>query len=532
MKSFFPRILAALQRGHRFVTHDVWRLGKPGEEIPHGLIIKHIRVAILVFRNLTRDVFWLRASALAFTTLLSIVPFFAVMFYVIQTFNLEEGLYNFVAERVRSRIQASVQESFVDTSAVQRDGVNEAMSGEGQAGLDNNGETDSTSPDDEPPLKDVLIEWVFQNVAQRTQTEKGEFLQDPVRALIAFAERSANPHAIGIPGLFLVLAAVFSLMINIEMAFNSIWGVKPTRSWFRIVSDYLVIMLMLPFIAAAVLGLTVAFQGRGGEAVGFLLRAVRFVVVWVSFSLLYFVVPNTRVRYRYAFIGGVVGGTAWIILAWVYVSLVSLTGYRMVYASFAQFPLLVVWIYMSWVIVLFGAQLTFAYQNERTFALERLAANASYAYRETVALSLMLEMARRFDTGLGGLEPSASGAAWNIPMSLVNQSLDHLETAGLIRRCATEPPTYLPSRSLDRITVKDVIDAVRNAGEEPSALREAVGLQPLLGEMERLRHQSLSRTLASAIREPVLRIPGIDVGHENAPPSAPDNEPLSPADNP
>ena len=506
MKEAFRRASAAVQRGHRFVTRDVWRLGKPGEEIPHGLIIKHIRVAILVFRNLKRDVFWLRASALAFTTLLSIVPFFAVMFYVIQSFNLEEGLYNFIAERVRSRLETHLETKPASSPATTFPSTAEVPSADSMAASDDSAKDDAPKP----PLKDVLIEWIFQNVAQKTQTEKGEVLQDPVRALIAFAERSANPHAIGISGLLLVLAAVFSLMINIEMAFNSIWGVKPTRSWYRIMSDYVFIMLLLPFIAAFVLGLTVAFQSKGNEALATVMRGARFVVVWLCFALLYFIVPNTRVRFRYALIGGVVAGTAWIGNAWLYVSLVSLTGYRMIYAGFAQFPLLVGWIYLSWVIVLFGAQLTFAYQNERTFALERLAADASYAYREAVALGLMLEMARRFDSGIGGLEPSASAAAWNIPMSLVNQTLDHLESAGLIRRCATEPPTYLPARSLDRITVNDVISAIREAGEEPSALREDKGLRPFLDMLCEVRGKTLAQSLASVIRNDSLKIPGVD----------------------
>lgn len=527
MKDYARRMLAALERGRRFVTHDVWRLGRPGEEIPHGLITKHVRVAILVFRNLTQNVFWLRASALAFTTILSIVPFFAVMFYIIQAFNLEAGLYDLIADRVASRLESQPKSSIPSDGSsapeipqetpAARPGPSPSPS-DAQEGTEKAG---GESEDREPPLKDVLVEWMFQNVAQKTETEKGEVLQDPVRALISFAERSANPHAIGIPGLVLVLTAVFGLMINIETAFNAIWGVKPTRSWYRIFSDYVIIMLLLPFIAASVLGLTVALQGRSVGILATLLRGIRYIVIWASFTMLYLIVPNARVQIRYALIGGIVAGTAWIANAWVYVSLVSLAAYKMIYAGFAQFPLLVMWIYVSWVIMLFGAQLSFAYQNERTFALERLAASASYAYREAVGLCAMVEMARRFDAGLPGLEPSASAETWNVPTRLMNETLDQLETAGLVRRCATEPVTYLPARSLDKITLHDIVAALREAGQEPSALREDKTLLPLLDRIHRVQGETLSRDLASLIRELELRIPSLDGIPPDGPPKAP-----------
>jgi membrane protein len=92
MRDLFQRSIGALQRGQRFVTHDVWHVGRPGEEIPHGFVIKHIRVVILLFKNVVQDDLLLRASALTFATTLALVPFLAIMFLVIQTFHLDENM--------------------------------------------------------------------------------------------------------------------------------------------------------------------------------------------------------------------------------------------------------------------------------------------------------------------------------------------------------------------------------------------------------------------------------------------------------
>ncbi|MCC6142452.1 MAG: hypothetical protein IT368_01470, partial [Candidatus Hydrogenedentes bacterium] len=100
MRKFIGNIFEALERGHRFVTHDVWRIGKPGEELPRGFIIKNVRVVILVIWGIIEEQFLLRASALTFATLLFIVPFLTFMFFFIQAFNLGEGFYGYISSEV------------------------------------------------------------------------------------------------------------------------------------------------------------------------------------------------------------------------------------------------------------------------------------------------------------------------------------------------------------------------------------------------------------------------------------------------
>ena len=105
MRKWWNELIAALRRGKRFVTHDVWRIGMPGEEIPHGLIIKNVRVVILLFRGLTEETLLLRASALAFSTILFLVPFLAFVFAFIQTFNLGDQVYNQLSASLNNRLE-------------------------------------------------------------------------------------------------------------------------------------------------------------------------------------------------------------------------------------------------------------------------------------------------------------------------------------------------------------------------------------------------------------------------------------------
>jgi membrane protein len=218
--------------------------------------------------------------------------------------------------------------------------------------------------------------------------------------------------------------------------------------------------------------------------------------VWLGFAALYSIVPNTRVRLRYALLGGVVAGTMWSFLTWFYIAFqYGLSKYSLLYSTFAQFPVLLMWVYFSWVIVLFGAELTFAYQNEKTFALERHADRASYAYREALGLRTMLDIARRFEWGIVGLAAEEAAREWNVPLRLLNAILDEFQKARLVTSSTGDPTRYTPGRPLDKIRVADVVNALREAGCDPTALREDEAFRPLLEHLNSPRDGFLELTL-------------------------------------
>ncbi|MDZ4861466.1 MAG: YhjD/YihY/BrkB family envelope integrity protein [Candidatus Hydrogenedentes bacterium] len=473
MRNYAHDLLESLERGRRFVAHDVWYIGRPGEEVPHGLIIKQVRVLILLIRNLLQGAFLMRSAALTFTTLLSIVPCIAILIIIIQKLNLGVYVVDFVLDVTPG----------AETAA---------------------GAAPIPAQDANEEVIRAFLQWVFADVTVQTvQVNGGETsVRDPIETMLTFARALAAPGeatSSTVLGLVMfVLMTVFGMMWNIESAFNAIWGVRRTRSWVRIFSDYMLIMLFLPFVVSAVLGLMVALKNpniRFGPAAG-LLFLLQYGSVWGVFSLLYAIVPNTKVKWRYAVLGGIVAGTLWCLGAWGYLQLqIGVARSSLIYSSFALFPFLITWVYVSWIILLFGAELTFAYQNEQTFAMERHAAGASYAYREAVGLRAMVEISHRFHEGMGGLSTEQAARDWNVPTRVINETLDQLEEAGLVSRCSTEPVTYRPARSLEKITVWDVVRALREFGREPSALREDEVLRPLLDEVEGRERVMLGATL-------------------------------------
>lgn len=550
MKELLRSIWNALERGHRFVTHDVWHIGKPGENIPSGLITKHVRVAILLLRGIYEETLLLRASALTFATMLFIVPFLVFMFSFIQTFHLGDGLYNWFSEKLTPRIvqvvsiiRASDEESLLEEEKEIEEASAEPAPAPEPAGAREIAEVpENTGPQMKPdPLDMAMQEYAnapppeeerFEVSVKDPQTQvvtkqrlnDEELMRhliktlmpiaaegagdqqyyDPVNMLVSMAERGATSvQTLGVAGIFYILITVLGLMRNVEWSFNRIWGLSASRNLFRTLSDYIVITLILPFVAAGVLGVTAAIETIDIiTPLSTALRAGQFAMVWFTFSLLYYVVPNTKVQGRYALLGGLVAGALWVFTAYAYVRFnIGLANYTRFFSTFALFPLFLFWIYTSWIILLFGALLTFAYQHEKTFAMERMAEGASYAYREALAVRTVIEMARRFKLGLPGLSVSEMGEMWNVPTRLVNEALSCLVASNLVTECATQPIRYQPARSPEYTKVLDVVRAMREAGRDPSLFRADEEFRPLFEGLNDYEPHYINSTITEISEE-------------------------------
>ena len=511
MKKWIQEQVDSFHRARKFVTQDVWRIGRPGEQIPSGFVTKQIRVAILLLRNLGEDALLVRAAALAFWTVLSIVPFLALMFLVIQSFNLGGGLYDRLQHELDTRLSSAIETIFGSVEPVAEQSPTPAASGSPSASdplpLPETTVVAATpTHDPNDALKNKIIEWLFQGVAQESRAPDGTELVNPIAELVDKAEEGlTSSGALSTIGILFVITTVFGLLQNIERSFNHIWSATRSRSWFRMFSDYLLVTLLLPFIAAVVLGITAALESKTiANSLGVFalsLRGVQFVMIWFFMSSIYTFVPNARVVRTYALFGGLVAATMWTFMSWGYVRfIVSLANYSIVYSSFAQFPLLLMWLYFSWLILLFGAELTFAYQHEKTFAMERLAEHASHAYKEAVGLRAMVEMAARFDDGKPGLSPGEAAEEWNVPTRLVNQSLEALEKSGLIVQCHGATIRFIPGKSLDRITMGEVVRALREAGEDPSLFREDDKYRALFEKVAGTNEQLEAVTIEELVR--------------------------------
>ncbi len=578
MMALVEKFLEALRRGHRFLTHDIWRIGVPGETPPHGVVIKQLRACILLLRGVTEETIMLRASALTFATILFIIPFLVFMFFIIQTFNLGDYAYNTLNEYIETRVAAAVQ--LLHERDQQQPPAPGELNPPAADPASPDGEAESaSSPQDEwlkgidrriaeilaqpgtpndiseriiamvPQVKrdtagsgrfrmeltDLLqqgqkdqtdIKELTRQVKEHIQTEVSNtklaqkmlalmfpIFEDrqllasggvnPIETLLQQAQSAAQrPGAIGIAGLLFVLSTVFGFMRNVEYTFNRIWGVQQTRNIVRSISDYMMITLLLPFGAAMMLGVNAALESQyvttqlGLAALP--LRGGPFLILCFTFTLLYYFVPNTKVKFRYAAVSGGVAAGVWSLLSWALLRFwFQLARYQIFYSSLALVPLLLLWIYFSWLTLLFGALLSFAYQNEATFALERFADKASHAYREALAVRVAVEAARRFQKGLSGLSVEIAARSWNVPSRLLHETLAALTEAGLITACATEPVTYQPGRSPETILVSDVMRVIRDAGFEPSKLRDDSEYAVLYRELEQGDRSCLKDSIAS-----------------------------------
>ena len=523
----------------RFVSEDVWRIGRPGEQRPDGFVAKQVRVLVLLFTNLLRGTVLIRASALAFATIFALVPFFAIIFYLIHVFALDEAIFAMVQDRVENTIEVATdivaREQAEEEVAAALPHVTETEAGEEAAAVAVEETTGKDVPEkgvETPDVVDTPAEVVeavregvgaeeireseqeFQRLLRqiifRDITQEQEGMIDPVEELFATAQDlvgkiATNPGALLISLALFVLTTVFGLFQNIEFTFNFIWGVSKGRPLYRMFGDYVLIIVLLPFAAAAVLGVQAAMQSPAlAEQLGRLsivLRVSQYLIIGLGFTALYYFVPNTHVRLRSALLGGLIAGGMWILLSWMYVSFqVGLANYSKLYTTLAQLPMLLMWIYLSWVILLFGVELSYAYQNERTFALDRYADRASFAYRETLGIRLMLDIARRFETGCAGLSAEEAAQDLNVPVRLVNSALETLTNAGFIAPAATEPITYIPARSLDKLRVDAVVTAIREQGRDPSLLREDEAYRAVLDELKPARTALRETTVADLIR--------------------------------
>lgn len=543
MGDLIREFFEALRRGHRFVTRDIWRIGRPGEKIPSGFIIKQIRVAILLVSNVVRGTLLLRAAALTFATLLAIVPSLAILFYMIQTFGLDEAIFEAARARVDQAVETAAEllakqdedEAELDPAAESEEEDSEAVSAdlpadagsaeEAPPGVEEDGGDPAAGSEVDP--EDVReasreLRSVIRQVFLPASGGSEEGYVDPVEEVFALADKLAdeatdNPGALLVSGFILFFTTVLGLMRNIEASFNHIWGVLRTRSWFRMIGDYMLITILLPFVGAAVLGVFAALQSETVSAsLGILSPLVwllQYTIVCLVFSALYFVVPNTKVRPSCALLGGLVAASLWLVLAWGYVEFqVGITRNILVYAAFAQIPLLLMWIYSSWIILLFGCEVAYAYQNEETFAMERFADQATFAYRETLGLRAMLDIGIRFDEGRPGLAPETAAKELNVPHRLLTETLDHLEEAGLVAACATDPVTYQPAKALGKLTVGDIVTALREVGRDPSLLREDETYKPILDRVRAgdLAHSDTSiAEIVAGLRQETAEAPTV-----------------------
>ncbi len=427
-----------LERLRLFFTERIWAVRIADLRHGRAFLYRVSRVAYSSIRGFVANRLTVRAAALTYYSVLSVVPFLAFTFAILKGF----GAYA----------------SFVD--AMVRPYLRETFGG---------------------------------NPALLASIER----------ILEFVDRT-NVSTLGALGLVVLVYTSVSLLSSVEDALNEIWGAKSKRSFLRQVTDYVTLLVTTPLlIVAAATAATAAQSSRIvlflrdalalGAVIDFLLHFTSLAVVGVAFFAIYAILPNVRVRPISAALGAVVAAVLWQGALVLYVRFqVGVSSYSALYSVLSAIPIFLVWTYVSWLVVLAGAQVAASHQNERTVRQRFRARRADQALRETLALIITARVARAFLSGGPWRSPAALADVVDVSPLTIEETLEALVRAGVLARTGSGPDAgYLPARDLDAIRVGDVRDA----------LRRDVEAEGIRAELERHVEPELLRILRDAEEE-------------------------------
>lgn len=394
---------------NHFLKVGIWKSDLSDKGIVKRYAYQFLKVGILSYKHFQDDKLQLRASALTFFTLLSIVPVLALAFGLAKGFGLDKEL----------EIQ-----------------LLEKFSGQ----------------------EEVLAQ----------SLEFARTLLDSTRGgLIA-----------GI-GLVFLFYSVMKLLNNIEDSFNGIWYVRKQRTITRKITDYLSIMLIGPiliilansltiFITSEIASLTetVTLIGLFKGIIFPLLRLLPYMVVWILFTLIYMIMPNTTVRFKSAMIAGVIAGSTFQIVQWgiIYFG-VNVSRYNAIYGSFAALPLFLIWLQLSWLIVLIGAEISYAIQHASNYESPDVD-EFSIAAKKNLALSISLLIIKNFKNGGHPMTADQINIHFEAPDKLLREVITALMACMILSETKTADDTsaYQPAQDTDRLDVCSILKSYENIG--------------------------------------------------------------------
>ncbi len=447
---------------------------------------------VMVRRSFTRNRCPVRASALAYVTVLALIPMLAVAMSISSAILKKEGedqIDEFIVKLVASvTTQVTVNMDNAGTSV----GVMAEVTNAPPAA----GATDSPAGTTNGPVaagggghanKNLLPAFAQAEEAIKTRRAIARYIHEFIQ--------NTRSGALGVTGSILLVFAAISMLSRVEDTFNDIWGVARGRSWFMRVVLYWGVISLAPLLLVVALGLA---SGPHLEGTKKLLTAMPFVgrftfqflpvvVLCFTFACFYSLMPNTKVHWQAALAGGVAGGILFHlnnVFSVLYVSRV--VSNSKIYGSLGLLPVFMIGLYFSWLILLFGAQVAYAYQNRASYFEEKQIENINQRGREFVALRLMTCVGQRFVRG----EPPPStveiAAALAVPTRLVQQLTQTLSAARLVTETAGTESAYVPARPLEAITCHDILLALRASQGQELATRDEPARSEVYGEFHRI----------------------------------------------
>lgn len=410
-KRIGERISALLARTIRFVTYDIWRITENEVSGLKEIYINIIKTVILAVRGFQSENLQTKASALTYSTLLSIVPLLAVLLGIAKGFGF----------------QGTVRQELFDYFPGHEMELNKAF----------------------------------------------EFVE-------SYLAQAQGGVIIGV-GLILLFYTVINLISSVEDTFNGIWQIQKSRPWYRKVSDYLALFLVLPVLMTASSGLSIFISTLQNSflnqylfftpLVEIFLHIAPYVITTFAFTGLYVSLPNTKVRFVNGLIAGFIAGCAFQFFQFIYISgQIWVSKYNAIYGSFAALPLLLLWLQLSWLICLFGAELSYASQNVKKFSFERDSKNISRRYKDFLTLLIASLIIKRFVKGDKPYTADELSDAYRIPIRITTQILYLLTELNIIIEVNygsdDRVAYYQPAIDINKITVSYLLTRMDEYGSE------------------------------------------------------------------
>ena len=395
-------IIAYVRKLSDFLRNEIWHDPKDAGRL-YFFYYQTVRVILMTVYGLKNRLILLRASALSYTTLLAIIPIFAI------AFSMLKGLgFHTRSENLINYLTAGQEE-----------------------------------------LTNRIILYIS----------------------------NTNFKALGAFGTALLIYASVMMLSNVERTFNELWGVSRQRTVARKISNYISFLFIGPFLMILATAMIASFSSNTiiAELTDYQVFKQFFILfykiiphatLWIAFTAMYYLMPNTRVKFLPALVAGILCGSTWEAAFRVYTEFnIGVARYNTIYGTFAVLPVFFIWLYISWIIVLIGAQLSYAIQNVRSYQQEFNYYHVGYDQKEKMALHIMLKIAETFHNGLSSLGIEALSGALSIPIRLVREITGKLIESGLLKEVFGEEITFQPAKNLELISVLDVFYAMRHEAD-------------------------------------------------------------------
>ncbi|MGH7928273.1 MAG: YihY/virulence factor BrkB family protein, partial [Candidatus Binatia bacterium] len=347
----------------------------------------------------------------------------------------------------------------------------------------------------------------FEKILGEQLLAKLEGQEAAAERILSFAQsllENTKGGAIAGVGVVVLFWTVIKLLGNIETSFNDIWGVRTPRAMGRKLADYLSVMMICPVLLILASSVTVlvttqvvvmverlSFLGYLADVIILLLKILPYGVIWLVFTFIYVFMPNTKVEIKSALWGGILAGTIYQLVQLAYITFqVGVAKYGAIYGSFAALPLFLVWLQLSWLIVLFGAEVSFARQNVATYEFEDDCSKVSHFFKRMTALLITHLCVKKFLNMEKPLTAEEIARELEAPIRLVRSVLFELTEARLLSEVCSENRediAYQPGCDSDRLTVAAVIDRLDQQGIDTVPIADSMNLNRLREAVKRFR---------------------------------------------